>query len=208
MIQNKMILLDDPTRVMNVFLHLNSRPNKILLWQNVQGKGRRICQNARIGLINSANQEMSLYPTGRDFSFLHHSYLYFFGFNRTTIFKASILYHSQFKIVIRLPKQLMLANSRTKSREDVSLQDRFIFYTHHSYSDQPYLSSKLLDISDEGLSFRSSVHNIVRFKKGDRLWMRSPFHETRLLEGEVCNISKFSETHSQQNFLRVGVRYQ
>lgn len=206
MLIEKMILLNEPEKLTSVFMHLTSKPNKILLWQNVQTKGRRICQNARIGLINISQEEMSLYPSHGEFFFQHHSYLYFFGFNRTTIFKAPVLYHSRLKLVLRLPKQLMIANSRGEGREDFSHSNKLLYYTHNSFTDQPYMSSKLLDLSPKGLAFRSSLHNVVRFKKGDRLWIRSPKKESELLEGEVCNVTKVSETMSQQNYWRVGVR--
>lgn len=207
MIRDRMILLDDPSKLANVFLHLTSRPNKVLIWQNIQGKGKRVCQGARIGAINLSQDEMALYPKNGEFLFHHHSYLYFFGYNRTTIFKAPILYHSRLKLVLRLPKQLMLANSRNEAREDHSVSNKYVYYTHNSYTNQPYHSSKLLDLSPKGLSFRSSLHNVVRFKKGDRLWIRSPFTESELLEGEVSNVTKVSESISHQNFWRIGVRF-
>ncbi|WP_408097777.1 hypothetical protein ACJVC5_02360 [Peredibacter sp. HCB2-198] len=206
MIQERMILLEDPLQLTSVFQHLTSRPNKVLIWQNIQGKGKRVCQSARIGAINLSQEEMALYPKNGEFLFHHHSYLYFFGFNRTTIFKAPILYHSRLKLVLRLPKQLMLANSRNEVREDLSLSHKFVFYTHNSFTDQPYISSKLLDLSPKGLAFRSSLHNVVRFKKGDRLWIRSPFTGRELLEGEVSNVTKVSESISHQNFWRIGVK--
>ena len=206
MFRDRMILLNDPIKLANVFLHLTSKPNRILIWQNIHEKGKRVCQGARIGSINISQEEMALYPRQGEFFFHHHSYLYFFGHNRTTIFKAPILYHSRLKLVLRLPKQLMLSNSRDGVREDYTLSNKHVFYTHHSYTNQPYISSKLLDLSPKGLAFRSSFHNVVRFKKGDRLWIRSPFTESELLEGEVSNVSKVSESISHQNFWRVGVK--
>lgn len=205
MIQN-MTRLNEPDELVNVLSHLNSRPNKILLWQNVNGKERRITQNARISKILFPQDEMILNPTRGEFQFHFGSYIYFFGLNRTTIFKATVLYHSRLKLVIRLPKQIMLANSRTEIREDLSMKDRMIELIHHAHTSSPFFISKLLDRSQNGFSFRSSLNNIVSFKKKDRIWVRSLRFDGQLDEGEVSHVTKQIDGITALSYWRVGVR--
>ncbi|MCM2351553.1 MAG: hypothetical protein NDI69_16135 [Bacteriovoracaceae bacterium] len=206
MLKNRLIRLDDPAQLSNVFLHIHQKPNKILLWQNIEEKGQRIRQNARINKVLLSQEEMILYPSEGEFNFSHHRYLYFFGFNRTTIFKSPILYHSRIKMVLRLPKEVLLDNSRLEKRKEFIQSERSIELIHHAYREHPFVLMKLLDLSSRGFSFRSSFHNVLRFKKKDRIWVRSLFDDQMLLEGEVRNVTKVQEEAYPTPYWRIGVK--
>lgn len=210
MLVDKMIKVEGTEPLQKVFAHLSGGSGKILLWQGIHESGQRLCQYARIAQLSVPGDEMTLYPLKGTFGFRHHSFIYFFGLKRTTIFKASILYHSPLKLVIRLPKLLMMANSRIQERREFSTGEKLLHYTHcgqDSGNVSPlYNHSYLIDASANGLSFRSSVNNVVRFKKGDRLWMKSPFIQDGLLEGEVKYTSHVKNL-GQEDYLRVGVKF-
>lgn len=206
MLKDQLIRLDDPAQLSNVFLHIYQKPNRILLWQNIEEKGQRICQNARINKVLLSQDEMILYPAKGEFNFSPHRYLYFFGFNRTTIFKSPILYHSRLKMVLRLPKEVLLANSRGEKRMEFLQSERSIELIHHAYQEHPFALMKLLDLSSGGFSFKSSFHNVLRFKKKDRIWVRSLSDDQMLLEGEVRNVTKVHEEAYPNPYWRIGVK--
>lgn len=208
MTKNHMVPLDSPTSLNPLFLQLQQITQDILLWQNI-AEGQRTSQVARVGPIDLQKGEMTFYPrSGNDFKFHGRSYLYSYAKRRTTIFKSTILYQTPLKLIIRLPPRVMVANIREAER--LALSDRNIHYSHDDRSSpdlrQLFLNSKLLDLSPGGLAFKSSVNSVVRFVRGQRVWMKSPFGDEGTVEGEIRHITRVQgERH--EDFLRVGVRF-
>lgn len=212
MFKEKMIKLVQPTALQNVFMQLTEGNNKIILWQASDAGDNKNSMHVKLGQINSALDEMTFYPQKGEFFFNPHMCIYFFGYRRTTIFKASIRYHSRVKLVIKLPTEVMLTNSRKEERDDYYLSKTVIHYTHNpkinSSLERMYHHSRLIDLSPTGLSFKSSKGNVVRFRKGEHIWIRSPLKEHHyLVEGEIRYVTPVLDLTTRERYLRVGVNY-
>ncbi|MGE3609309.1 MAG: hypothetical protein AB7I27_06955 [Bacteriovoracaceae bacterium] len=204
-----MLRLNESIQLVNIFQHLVDEKNKHLLWQHSKDTSKKIVIHSKISNLNISNNEMTLHPEKGEFKFNNRSYLYFYSLHRSILFKATILYHSHFKIVIRLPEMIMLPNSRVQERKVFS-NDQVIRYVHNSEKNstyhQLYLNSKLLDLSENGLSFKSSISNIVKFNIGDKLLVKMPEQQSILREAEIRYITKVTSLRPLENFLRVGVK--
>lgn len=203
-----MVSLSCPTSLNPLLLQLQHHPQDLLLWQNV-AEGPRTSHFARLGRIDLAREEMTFFPkVGEEFGFHGRSYLYSYAKGRTTIFKSTILYHSRIKLVIRLPRLVMVANIRNAVRQVTP--DRYVHYSHSNRSHpdllQLYLNSKLLDLSPTGLAFKSSITNVVKFAKGERIWMRSPFGDNGAFDGVVKHVTPVRGERTEE-YLRIGVSF-
>lgn len=206
-----MIRLDHSSNLGNVFTQLNDEKNKLLLWQPAQGHQGMISSYVRIAQLSLHQDEMTFYPMKGSFEFNPHRYIYFLGFKRTTIFKAPILYHSSLKMVIKLPKEIMMRNGRTSERQGLGPEGSMLEYCHNPLNgtnvSNLFLHSKVIDSSSEGISFRSSLTNIVKFKKGDFIWFKSAQKDELILkEGEIRHVTHVMDHMTHEKYVRVGVK--
>jgi hypothetical protein len=212
MFKDKMIKLVQQTELQTIFMQLTEGNNKIVLWQSNEKGGSKNSIHVKLGPVNSCMEEMTFYPFRGEFDFYPHSPIYFLGYRRTTIFKASFNYYSKNKIIINLPTEVMLNNSRKEEREIFHLNKTTIHYTHNpnfnSGLERMYQHSRLLDMSSTGLSFKSPLINVLRFKRGERIWIRSPLKSNNyLVQGEIRHVTPVSDLTTREKYLRVGVAY-
>ena len=132
MFKEKMIKLLEPTALEIVFMQLKEGNNKIILWQSSAGGNNKNSINVRLGQVNSTKGEMTFFPMKGEFAFHPDNEIYFFGYRRTTIFKATIRHYSKIKLVINLPTEVLLNNSRKEERQDYYQNQTMIHYTFNS----------------------------------------------------------------------------
>lgn len=204
----KEIVAED--EILTLLYHLKKPSSKITLWQKLDST--RITQSASLVKVNLRNHEMEFFPRVGTFGFSSQLPLYFVSSNRLVIFKCSIKYNTNFKIVVTNPETLMLKDDRLYPRENYKEYKTAIQYGYGSNKnyilDHQLLKSKLLDLSSRGLAFKVSRNNIIKFRTGENIFIKTEnMSNNDLINAKINYIQKHIETESKAEYYRVGVKF-
>ena len=192
--------------------HLTKSNSQITLWQRPIDDVKRISQKAILVKINEHHNELEFLSKRGEFRFSSKLPLYLVSANRMIILKSFIIYNSLQKLVIKIPSLLMLKNSRQNPRQNYAGKEVYIEYSHGTEKDfshdYKFHKAKLLDLGSQGLSFKSSKNNIIRFNKGDKIFIRSD-EEGLMSEitGHVLYVDKDLSKAKADNYYRIGITF-
>jgi hypothetical protein len=205
-----MISINSFGSISNLFIHMTATPCRVTLWQNIDNI-HRVRAFARLAKIDVEAEEIEFTPRKGVFDFKSAIPLYFWGKRSNTIFKTNIRYNSDLKIVIKLPKDIMIQDSRSEPRLNYTSEELYVQYMYggqrDSNLDYMKLKSRLLDLSDNGLSFKSSLNNIVRFREGDKLRIESTSQDKKFMDSHISYITTVLDPKTMQRYYRVGVKF-
>ncbi len=192
--------------------HLSKANSQITLWQKLDDYHKRVSHKAILVKFHELQSELEFIPKRGDFKFSSKYPLYLVSAHRLILLKAQIAYNSNSKLIIKIPNYLLIKESRTEVREEFRNKDVYIEYTHTPEKDlfleHQFHRAKLLDLSSSGLAFRSSKNNIVRFQKGDKLFIRTENEQGgKFVQAHVHYIDRQWEKLGISEFYRIGLRY-
>lgn len=186
----EMVRVESRESIFTLFKHLSKINPFITLWQNL-GEPSRRKHLVTLKKLDEHKQEMIFYPKGDYFSFDSTHPIYFFSPKRTTIFKNRIFYNSSYQLAIKVPEIIMIRNVRNQPRNESDEMVHFMFGDERISKDC-WFKSPLLDRSVGGLSFRSSINNIIKFKTGQKIKYRFESMPKYIL-GEIVNVVELGD---------------
>lgn len=207
MFMDEMIELANSQNIKTLITRLARVKNQITLWQNPKDV-ERLWKTVHIKRYNLKNNEIQFYPRTGMFNFDVRYPIYFYSIKRTAIFKNSIFFNSKLTLTIKAPDTLLLKNLRVESREDLRLGGESVglFYgDKYLASRQSWFKASLIDRSLSGFSFKSSLHNILRFKEGDPIDFRFEGMEV-FKSGVISSVTTQEVKGQKQKYFRVGVK--
>lgn len=206
--EDSMVSLSQKENIKNL-LHniLKSFKPKITLWQNINDV-RRIWKIVSFKKIDVEREELVFIPRQGLFQFDSKLPIYFYAKDKTTIFKNMIFYNSSTNIAIKTPELIMLKNIRLCPRRIVTDDKKEfvrIFYGKDLIKGNgTYFKSQLVDYSEKGFAFKSSLNNVIKFEKGSEIEFRfENMNDFRL--GVISNVSVHLTSDLRHNYYRIGV---
>lgn len=207
---SNMISLTTKYEVKNLFLEAFQRTKSVILWQQVDNIVHRRSCISKIKRVDLNKDELILIPIKGTYDFNSQLPLYFYSKRKTLIFKNSIYFNEPFKLIVKFPQKIMITNLRASSRSVIDSKDGLYVKYHfgHTADEQAInMKSQLLDYSDNGLAFKSSLSNIIKFVKGDAIKIQSTNCKSKYLNGKINYVTMVLDPKDNQYFYRVGVKY-
>lgn len=202
-----MLSLEQNTELANLLVRIHKEKLPVYLWQNPENI-QRIGVKARYHRYNLGAEELTFFPVNGEFPFVGRLPIYFYYKNQSIIFKNYIRYNSHHKIIVPFPKKVMMEELRLNPRSSFKSVNVLINYTHFRGGQDPYqnlaLRSRLIDRSQGGLSFRSSLNNIVQFRKGDLIKIQTE-DKLKMLNAKINYICIQYDHKTSEKYYRVGV---
>lgn len=202
----QMVEINQSESIKNLFVKLSRTKNRITLWQNVDNIHRhwRIVEFKKIDLRKN---EMIFVPKKGMLDFDVRHPIYFYSLKRTTIFKDHIFYNSQLSLAIKLPEKIMMENKRDKERiADTSGSYVKLFYGDKVFGNRDaWFKSPLLDRSEGGFSFKSSLNNVLKFQQGHELDFQFVGME-HFARGVIKYVTTHVSDDLKEKYYRIGVK--
>ena len=209
MMEEQLVEVHEESAIKNILVSMASEKSKILLWQPVHS-GKRVESEASLIRFLPDKKEIIFVPTNEPFAFDNTTQLYCVARGNTVLFKQEIFHNSSYKLIINSPTSIMIRDKRSEPRtvlfdDNISLEYHYGEATFEVTEKFPF-RSKIVDISEGGLSFLSRLENVQRFRPGDQLSLRLPFETNRVINGRVCYISSV-KAEDKKLLSRVGIQF-
>ena len=201
--------IESEAQIAKILARLSFKKSLIYLWQTPETI-QRIGMRSRFYKFDFENGDLEFFPYEGEFEFNGRLPIYFYSKRKTIIFKSFTKYNSHHKIVLSSPKKIILNNSRLNPREDLSNKNTFIRYGHYlnaktSYEYYP-MKSRVLDISQKGLSIQTSMNTILKYHVGD--FIRVQTDNGMPATGKIKYVTKQKDWRTKEEFFKVGLEFQ
>lgn len=196
---------DDLVKVITSF---QGQKNTVLLWQKDELGLKRHIQEARISMVFKDKREIVV-NSDTIFTAVRENSLYIFDGQRQIVFKAEIKELLPLQMTLRFPESLIIPNSRHEERINFLNQKIFMHFSLHKDVKPTDLEEihkvQVIDVSPNGISFKSSIEKNFGLRNGDRIWIKL-YQDEELTEGIVKHLTLMKGgTHEQ--FLQIGVKF-
>lgn len=200
---DEMVEVDQTQKIQCLFINLLKIKNRILLWQNCS-EVKRVMKHVQFRKYDASKSELIFWPKDGLFSFDAKKPVYFYSYKRTTIFKNMIYFNSNYNLVIKTPGLILLKNIRKDDRQNVEGQLVSFMFGEDNIGRGSWFKAKMIDRSQGGFSFISSLSNIIKFKPGQKLEFQfSGMDGYR--KGEIVNVGIFLDQNNKK-LKRVSVK--
>jgi hypothetical protein len=207
--KNNMIKVIKKSKINRVLEELAKDRTAIQLWQNKEDESRRVNIGHTLR-FDKSKKEVIFTSKKKKFNFDFEKSLYCFWEDSLMIFKTRISFMSEFKLAVMIPEYLMTKEKRKHPRMDVSKDDENVHYHLGECTDATHelfpFSSKVLDISKEGIGLLVNLANISKFHMGDRLTLKIPQDNNQIVEGRIVHITKPTSVVSSTEY-SVGLTF-
>ena len=210
-IQEGFIKIEDPKEIEYCFFHLSKNKNRLIIWQHIDNDAHRESVKCKILKFDREKMEVQLAPIKGIFDLNSMIKIYLYIPSPYLICKNFIYHNSPYKMTIKLPKAVLIKNKRDNPRENL-LEKKQFFHFKYNFDKNTTLGerthkSQLIDMSENGLAFKSSINNIIKFHKGNLIKVEHPNERNKFLMAEIVHITKTIDIWTNQSFFKVGVQY-
>lgn len=204
---NRFVKLPLSSDIKKALYHCEKRNDPFILWQNVLKEAHRIKKNSSLIKYDIDKEEIALKPRRGMFQFFSNEPLYFYIPKRKIIFKRFIFYNSPLKIVVKDPKEVLLNCSRIVTRE-VPKDKTYLSVQYGFEKDQNLLNRnlklELIDYSEQGISLKSSLNNILKFEKGRPIKIEKIKNPGEYLEADIKYITRTIFPTTGELYFKIG----
>lgn len=191
---------DDIVKVITSF---QGQKNQVLLWQRDEQGLKRHVQQARIALVNKEKGEIII-NSDTYFTATKDNPLYVFDNARQVVFKADIREMGPNQIILQFPQSLILPNTRLEERMNFLAQRIYVQFTH-SLDLEELHKVQIIDVSPNGISFKTSIGKNFGLQKEDRIWIKL-YQDEELAEATVKHLTTM-KNGSHDQYIQVGVKF-
>lgn len=205
----KMQKLIRKTKITKVIEDIAKERASLQLWQNKEGESRKTNTGYTLRFDRS-KKEIIFTSKEKKFDFDLGKVIYCFWEESLMIFKAKVIFMSEYKLAVKIPDYIMTKEKRNSERIDVA-KDKLVVNYHlgsrtKSTNELFPFSTNLLDLSNGGIALLVKVANISKFHVGDQLTLKLPQQNNEIFEGRITHISK-SLTSLFEGEYSVGVAF-
>lgn len=203
--------IKDQFEIKEMIERLSGLGQHITLWQNIDED--RIRFEARLSRIHREYQTLEFEPKRGIFTFNSQKPVYFYAPKKMTILKSQLIFNSNFKISLHMPKIMMAREYRQFERTTF---DPFKHKVRVSFSfvgggqiGRQLFHSHLLDIGGGGMSLKMTRYDYHKFNKGDRVVIHSiePDGEVNGITATVNYLVKRKHPMSGSDYFRMGLKF-
>jgi len=202
---------------MDNFIHIFNRDTQIdllqaiknhtattTLWQSlkIEEENRKLMKIRGLKL-NTFDKVLEITPKKREFLFDSIQPIYFFSHHRTSIFKTTIVFNSNFKIILKWPDNFLIGDERDSPR-DYSRKNKNVSFKLriNNHIDKEF-EKPIIDESSRGLSLRVPNNEIQYYDEGAQMKLN---FSGDIKVGRVNYITPLLDKMHPNHF-RIGVTY-
>ncbi|MBT3586029.1 MAG: hypothetical protein HN509_14075 [Halobacteriovoraceae bacterium] len=139
----------------------------VTLWQDRDGG--KVSLPASLTKFPLGNGVIKFHPR-QNFIFQFNSAkpIYFFEKERTVIFKSQICFQSAYELEVKIPEKILLGENRLSPRDEYLMTGRKLCF-ELEHRPQRVFDSPILDLADNGASFRIHKREFSHFYPGDKI---------------------------------------
>lgn len=172
----------------------------ITLWQSLETK-KKVMKIGQMK-IDTYLKQIEFIPKKEKYFFNSILPIYFYTKHRCTIFKATISFNSQFKLIARWPEAFMIENEREDDRFQPQKKEvTFALRVNDLYYKE--FTKLMIDVSQGGMSIRVPANEIHFYD--EKANIKAMINGKEKI-GVIQNITPM-ELRGQRGFFRIGVKF-
>ncbi|OUR99796.1 hypothetical protein A9Q84_01850 [Halobacteriovorax marinus] len=195
----KFINIFNPTTQRELLEAIGLIKSPITLWQSLELKKKvmKICMMK----VNRYQQQIEFTPKEDKYIFSSQLPVYFYTRHRNCIFKANIIFNSEFKVIAKWPENFMIENGREHERIHPSKRREVFFSLRVNNAFFKEFSKPVIDESKRGISIRIPCSEVQFY---DELAVVKVKLRGEIRDGMINYIVPL-EGKGQRGFFRIGI---
>ncbi len=207
--KDNMIPLNQP-ELLKVLASLYANKDEVLVWQT-ESENRRVMRYGTIDSVNATQKTLTVVSHQEEFTLIEEIPVYVYAVvgDRVSVLKTTLLRSEGKKVVLGIPEQMMIRDTRKDERVHVLGQGVPLMFSpsrkEEFAPEHEFLRAEVVDLSPRGLAFKGAASSAYGLQKGDRIWMRLGSDAT-VTVGEVRHVAK-NKLDGYGEFLQIGVSF-